>query len=176
LQRRIHPSATHAARRGALTPATLVVFDVLALDGRDLRSRPYWARREHLEGVAEVVETEPAGLVPRDVLHCLRSRRQQIDERGPGRIRPVRLELVAGRDDRAEQAGPHERRPTPTIGASTWEMSESATARTTPRPSSSAVKERTARTPALISLIGEVIQSITHSWRRTITIRQQRAG
>jgi ATP-dependent DNA ligase len=49
LQRRIHPSAMHAARRGAVTPATFVAFDVLALAGRDLRTRPCWARREHLE-------------------------------------------------------------------------------------------------------------------------------
>jgi ATP-dependent DNA ligase len=49
LQRRIHPSAIHAARRGELTPAALVVFDVLAVAGVDLRGRPYWARREHLE-------------------------------------------------------------------------------------------------------------------------------
>jgi ATP-dependent DNA ligase len=49
LQRRIHPSAMHAARRGELTPAALVVFDVLAVAGVDLRGRPYWARREHLE-------------------------------------------------------------------------------------------------------------------------------
>jgi ATP-dependent DNA ligase len=49
LQRRIHPSAMHAARRGAVLAATLVVFDVLAVAGQDLRARPYWARREHLE-------------------------------------------------------------------------------------------------------------------------------
>jgi ATP-dependent DNA ligase len=49
LQWRIHPSAGHATRRGAVTPATLVVFDVLAIAGQDLRGRPYWARREHLE-------------------------------------------------------------------------------------------------------------------------------
>jgi ATP-dependent DNA ligase len=39
----------HAARRGAVTPATFVAFDVLALAGRGLRTRrPYWARREQL--------------------------------------------------------------------------------------------------------------------------------
>lgn len=49
LQRRIHPSSMHAARRSAVLPATLVVFDVLAVAGQDLRGRPYGARREHLE-------------------------------------------------------------------------------------------------------------------------------
>jgi ATP-dependent DNA ligase len=49
LQRRVHPSAMHAARRGEVAPACLVVFDVLASAGVDLRGRPYWARREHLE-------------------------------------------------------------------------------------------------------------------------------
>jgi ATP-dependent DNA ligase len=49
LQRRIHPAAMHAARRGAAAPATLMVFDVLALAGVDLRAEPYLARRERLE-------------------------------------------------------------------------------------------------------------------------------
>jgi ATP-dependent DNA ligase len=49
LQRRIHPAAMRAARGSALLPATLVVFDLLAISGQDLRGRPYWGRREHLE-------------------------------------------------------------------------------------------------------------------------------
>jgi ATP-dependent DNA ligase len=49
LQRRIHPAAGHAARRGILTTAALVVFDVLAVGGQDLRGWHYWARRAHLE-------------------------------------------------------------------------------------------------------------------------------
>ena len=61
--RRIHPSAIHAAGRGTITPATLVVFDVLALAGRDLRTRPYWARREHLEQLLRHART-PLVLTP----------------------------------------------------------------------------------------------------------------
>lgn len=64
LQRRIHTSAMHAARRGAATPATFVVFDVLALAGRDLRARPYWARREHLEQFLRDARP-PLALTPR---------------------------------------------------------------------------------------------------------------
>jgi ATP-dependent DNA ligase len=63
LQRRIHPSAAHAARRGAVLPATLVVFDVLAIAGEDMRGRPYWARREHLEHLLRDVSA-PLVLMP----------------------------------------------------------------------------------------------------------------
>jgi ATP-dependent DNA ligase len=62
LQRRIHPSAAHAARRRALTPATLVVFDLLAA-GVDLRGHPYWARREHLEHLLRAAQP-PLALMP----------------------------------------------------------------------------------------------------------------
>jgi ATP-dependent DNA ligase len=53
-QRRIHPSAIHTARRAALTPATLVVFDIVASAGVDLRGRPDCARREHLEQLLDL--------------------------------------------------------------------------------------------------------------------------
>jgi ATP-dependent DNA ligase len=45
LQRRLHPSATHAEPEGALAPATLVVFDLLAVVREDLRGEAYRARR-----------------------------------------------------------------------------------------------------------------------------------
>ena len=48
LQRRIHPSAMHAARRGVTAPATLVVFDILALHGDDVRDEAYRKRRKKL--------------------------------------------------------------------------------------------------------------------------------
>lgn len=48
LQQRIHPAASRITRLAAETPAELVAFDLLALDGTDLRSRPFSQRRERL--------------------------------------------------------------------------------------------------------------------------------
>jgi ATP-dependent DNA ligase len=48
LQRRIHPSSAHAARRSAVTSATLVVFDLLATEAADLRDEAYRRRRTQL--------------------------------------------------------------------------------------------------------------------------------
>jgi ATP-dependent DNA ligase len=48
LQQRIHPADSRVRKLAAETPAALVVFDVLALDDRDLRSEPHAARRERL--------------------------------------------------------------------------------------------------------------------------------
>jgi ATP-dependent DNA ligase len=49
LQRRLHPSQARAQELAAATPAAYVVFDILALDGTDVRSKPYAARRALLE-------------------------------------------------------------------------------------------------------------------------------
>jgi bifunctional non-homologous end joining protein LigD len=52
LQRRLHITSTTAIRKlQAELPATLVIFDVLYLDGRDLRDLPYDDRRAILEGL-----------------------------------------------------------------------------------------------------------------------------
>ncbi|WP_232661887.1 ATP-dependent DNA ligase [Pseudonocardia sp. TRM90224] len=62
LQRRIHPAASHAARRGVLTPATFVT-DVLALEGIDLRGEPYRKRRKVLRELLEDA-APPLALMP----------------------------------------------------------------------------------------------------------------
>jgi ATP-dependent DNA ligase len=49
LQLRLHPAASRVAKLARETPAAFVAFDALALDGRDLRSRPQRERRAHLE-------------------------------------------------------------------------------------------------------------------------------
>ena len=49
LQLRLHPAASRVARLAAETPAEFVAFDLLAEDGRDLRSEPQRARRARLE-------------------------------------------------------------------------------------------------------------------------------
>jgi ATP-dependent DNA ligase len=49
LQLRLHPAASRVNKLAKETPAEFVVFDALALDGRDLRERPQHARRTLLE-------------------------------------------------------------------------------------------------------------------------------
>lgn len=49
LQQRIHPAASRIRRLSLETPAELVAFDLLALEGDDLRDLPFRERRSHLE-------------------------------------------------------------------------------------------------------------------------------
>jgi ATP-dependent DNA ligase len=49
LQLRLHPAASRVAKLAAVTPASFVAFDAIALDGRDLRNAPQRERRERLE-------------------------------------------------------------------------------------------------------------------------------
>ena len=49
LQLRLHPAASRVATLAAATPASFVAFDLLALDGRDVRARPQEQRRALLE-------------------------------------------------------------------------------------------------------------------------------
>ncbi len=51
LQLRLHPAASRAARLAKETPASFVGFDLLAMDGRDLRAAPQGERRALLEQV-----------------------------------------------------------------------------------------------------------------------------
>jgi ATP-dependent DNA ligase len=51
LQLRLHPAASRVARLAKETPASFVGFDLLAIDGRDLRDRPQGERRTLLEQV-----------------------------------------------------------------------------------------------------------------------------
>ena len=48
LQLRVHPAASRVALLSRETPASLVAFDVLALDDEDLMGRPFRERRERL--------------------------------------------------------------------------------------------------------------------------------
>ena len=51
LQQRLHPAASRVALLAARTPATLIVFDLLALGDEDLRPLPFRYRRNRLESV-----------------------------------------------------------------------------------------------------------------------------
>ncbi len=69
LQLRLHPAASRVRKLAGEIPATLVAFDLLELDGADLRDRDADARREALEGLVERLGGElapdgPAGLHP----------------------------------------------------------------------------------------------------------------
>ena len=53
LQQRLHPAASRVALLAAQTPATLIVFDLLALGDEDLRSVPFRYRRHRLESLLD---------------------------------------------------------------------------------------------------------------------------
>jgi ATP-dependent DNA ligase len=53
LQNRLHPAASRVVRLAKETPASLVAFDLLALEGEDLRNAPFDERRGRLVGLAE---------------------------------------------------------------------------------------------------------------------------
>lgn len=52
LQQRIHPAESRIQRLSTEIPATLVAFDLLAVDGEDLRGTPFAQRRERLVALA----------------------------------------------------------------------------------------------------------------------------
>ncbi len=52
LQQRVHPAASRIKMLSAQTPSQLVAFDLLALRGEDLRTRPFAERRERLVELA----------------------------------------------------------------------------------------------------------------------------
>jgi ATP-dependent DNA ligase len=64
LQLRLHPAASRVAKLAQSSPASFVAFDLLAIDGEDLRERPQAERRQRLEramaGVAAPLHLTPA--------------------------------------------------------------------------------------------------------------------
>ncbi len=56
LQLRLHPAASRAAKLAKETPAAFVAFDLLAVDGRDIRAEPQRERRRLLEQALAGVE------------------------------------------------------------------------------------------------------------------------
>jgi ATP-dependent DNA ligase len=52
LQARIHPAQSRIERLSLETPATFVAFDILAIEGEDLRGAPFRQRREHLASLS----------------------------------------------------------------------------------------------------------------------------
>ena len=52
LQLRLHPAASRVRKLSGEIPATLILFDLLEIDGEDLRQRPLAERRQRLEKLA----------------------------------------------------------------------------------------------------------------------------
>ena len=63
LQLRLHPAASRVAKLAAETPASFVAFDLLAVDGNDVRERPQAERRTLLEALLAGAEP-PIHLTP----------------------------------------------------------------------------------------------------------------
>jgi len=63
LQLRLHPAESRIRKLSAEIPASFVAFDLLALDGEDLRTTPFDERRAHLESLVgtEASERLPVG-------------------------------------------------------------------------------------------------------------------
>jgi ATP-dependent DNA ligase len=51
LQLRLHPAASRVKKLSEQTPASIVFFDVLSVDDRDLRAEPFETRRRELESL-----------------------------------------------------------------------------------------------------------------------------
>jgi ATP-dependent DNA ligase len=63
LQLRLHPAASRVAKLASVTPASFVAFDLLAIDGRDVRGEPQAERRRLLERALEKARP-PVHLTP----------------------------------------------------------------------------------------------------------------
>src|ERR1022692_4441042 len=62
LQQRIHPAASRVKMLSEKTPASVVLFDLLALDADDLRERPLEQRRSEL--MEAIVSSRTVGVTP----------------------------------------------------------------------------------------------------------------
>jgi ATP-dependent DNA ligase len=60
LQLRLHPAASRVQKLAGETPASFVAFDLLAIDGGDLRAAPLSERRARLEQLSSAVTNGPA--------------------------------------------------------------------------------------------------------------------
>jgi ATP-dependent DNA ligase len=59
LLQRIHPAASHIEKLSVETPATLILFDILADKGKSLAGQPLAARRRALERFARAIQRNP---------------------------------------------------------------------------------------------------------------------
>ncbi len=84
LQMRLHPAASRIAKLSVETPATLVLFDLLADDtGRDLREEPLSVRRPALETLTERMRSSSIQLSPHTL--DVREAKMWLADRDSGR-------------------------------------------------------------------------------------------
>jgi ATP-dependent DNA ligase len=81
LLQRIHPAASRIAKLAQETPAHVVLFDVLAIQGSDLRPKPFIDRREALLGA---VQPSPSVFVTPQTLSTVSARRWFVELEGAG--------------------------------------------------------------------------------------------
>src|SRR5688572_25108987 len=72
LQLRLHPAASRVAKLAKETPASFVAFDLIAADGRDLRTETQRTRRAHLEQLLAGIKP-PIYLTPITTDHAVAS-------------------------------------------------------------------------------------------------------
>jgi ATP-dependent DNA ligase len=67
LQLRLHPAESRVRRLAGEIPASLILFDLLEIDGEDLRQRPLAERRQRLEKLAATLGAEHVPERPGDL-------------------------------------------------------------------------------------------------------------
>jgi ATP-dependent DNA ligase len=102
LQQHIHPASKRVAQLARELPTALVAFDILELDGQDLRGEVY---DEQLEGVSLVIGVMPQTTSPAaagvwfntqpGVEVCVAKRRQQVYRPGARAWRKLRAKATA---------------------------------------------------------------------------------
>jgi len=84
LQARLHPAASRIAKLSKETPAQLILFDALAIGGKELRDRPLADRREALEALHRTIGDDrillsPASLDAEQAIDWLRASGGALD-------------------------------------------------------------------------------------------------
>ena len=80
---RLHPAASRVERLRAETPATLISFDLLAVDDVDLRPQPFAERRKRL---VRLLEDAPRAILPTRITEDREVAAEWLDRSGQGGI------------------------------------------------------------------------------------------
>ena len=118
LQMRLHPAASRVAKLAGETPASFVAFDLLAVDGHDIRDERQDRRRERLEQLlAEAVPPLHLTPVTRDVELATRWLAEfegaGLDGVWRSRRRPIPARQAGDAEDQARSHGGLRRRGLP---------------------------------------------------------------
>src|SRR5947209_2952848 len=123
LQLRLHPAESRVGKLAAEIPASFVVFDLLALDHRDLRALPFSERRAELEsalaGVAPPVYLTPATADP----NVARDWFDRFEGAGLDGVVAKRADLPYREDERVMLKVKHERTADCVVAGFRWHKS-----------------------------------------------------